>query len=85
MSKERARKIVRIASDKTEVHALKCWLLWDERGSWEKLALELLGRVSPETEKKHSSEEIDSSIASYLLLQAVNAMLEERKRRNHHA
>lgn len=62
MTRERARRIVREASQRTEVPFVKGWLFEDSEGKWESVVARLLLRVE-EDEKEHGIERVDNELA----------------------
>ena len=78
---DRARKIVRMAADQVKNPSTKSWLLADERGTWEKAALDYLQKTADKARELGMSEKkVDEEIAIVLGLQALQASLEHTKK-----
>lgn len=76
----RARRIVKLAASRTV--CAREWLTRDERGTWEKAAIELWEKTAPaRAEMKLSDERSESEIADHLALLALEAMLRDAKKR----
>jgi hypothetical protein len=80
---QRAHTIVQLAATLTKVGSVKSWLRCDEKGTWEKEALQLLERVKDKAAAQHISEEqVNEEIAKYLVYLAVSATLQDAKKRS---
>lgn len=72
----RARRIVKLAAK--EAKSAKAWLTLDERGTWERTALEYLAKAEQHPlAQGMSATEIDAQVALAVGLLATRALLEE--------
>lgn len=85
---QRPRRIVRLAAKMAKNRELKTWLSWDEYGSWEKQAKEMLAKVPDLMAAKNLSlteAQVDNEIATMIYgfgLQAIyNDALKHPKKR----
>jgi hypothetical protein len=79
---DRARRIVRLAAKQVNNPSTKSWLLADERGTWERTALDYLVKTADKArELGLSDERVDEEIAYKLGLSALQASLEHVKKK----
>jgi hypothetical protein len=80
--RQRARSIVKLAAKETSIKMVKGWLTQDEKGTWEKLAMDLLDRTKDRAEKLNMGDrEVNDQIATMVALQAVEAVKRSAKRK----
>lgn len=85
----RARAIVQRAAAlvSDDIPSVKTWLAWDERGSWERTALEYLTKlhdpaIAAKLEARPmTDDEIDDEIAGALKLLALKASVADARKR----
>lgn len=75
MCQERARAIVKLAATMTEVEPLRQWVNDDSTGSCERDAALYLAHVKPEIAKTMTETEVNSAIATEIILRAALAMV----------
>lgn len=76
LPRSRARKIVEMAAGMVRDRQAKEWLTRDEKGTWEKTAMDLYDKASKSPKFASASEkEVDKEIAIYLASLAVEARL----------
>jgi hypothetical protein len=79
---DRARRIVRLAAKQVKNPSTKSWLLADERGTWERNALDYLAKTADKArELGLSDERVDEEIAYKLGYLALQASLENAKKK----
>lgn len=72
----RVRRIVKLAAAQTRIHAVKRWLVEDERGVHEQHAAVLLEKTAASaTELGLTESQVDAVIALEIVLAAAQAML----------
>jgi hypothetical protein len=69
-----------LAARRSKDPAVKRWFLDDSEGTWERKARELLASSAERAAELNLSEaEVDDQIATFLRLQAVEAVLSHRR------
>lgn len=72
--RKRMRKIVKLAAERTETDLIKDWLTRDERGTWEKMAQDLLEKTADAAKSLGMTEDqVDDEISTAILLSALTA------------
>ena len=73
----RARRIVALAARKVTNAQAKSWLRCDERGTWEKTALEWWEKTAETRKEKSISDSVaENEIADRLVLLALQALIQ---------
>jgi hypothetical protein len=77
----RARRIVKLASTKTQLEYLQTWFLRDERGAWEEDALDLLNASAARvTELRLTDGQTDEQVALILVYLGLTAIEKNLKK-----
>jgi len=80
--RRRARSILGLAAKETSIKMVKSWLTQDEKGTWEKMVLDLLDRVEDKAKKLNLSDrDVNDQIATMVALRALDSVGGAMKRR----
>jgi hypothetical protein len=77
IDRPRIRNILKAASKLTSDPTVVSWLVCDEQGTWERMVEGFLNSPLNSTPTK---EEVDDAITSYIALQAMDAVIRNRKK-----